>query len=179
MLRAYMGLTCKPGYHTEVLKRLLNLCIRERGGVCFSERDIFLLFGPLDILIPFNELQNFEDFIEKAFNPIRRIGADEDLITKTLSLLVVSKGPPLRERPFAFIFLNVKPKSLEEVRTNLLKIPNVLTADSILGPYDIICAVKAKDHMELQQTILNIQNLPGVEGLITSIVAQISVLPEL
>jgi len=177
-MKAYMGLTCKPGSHIEVLKRLLNLCIMERGGVCFSERDIYLLFGPVDILIPFHEMESLEEFIEKGFNPIRMIGAEEDLITKTLSLIVVSRGPAFVEKPFAFLFLNVKPKSLEEVRTKLLKVPNVLTADSVLGPYDIICAVKAKDYMELQQTILNIQSIQGVEGLITAIVAQINVLPE-
>jgi nitrate reductase NapAB chaperone NapD len=99
-------------------------------------------------------------------------------ITKTLSLIAVSEGPALVEKPFAFLFLNTKPKSLEEVRKKLLTIPNVLTADSVLGPYDIICAVKAKDHMELEQTVLNIQNIQGVEGLITSIVAPIKVLPE-
>jgi nitrate reductase NapAB chaperone NapD len=178
IVKAYMGLTCKLGSHTEVLKRLLNLCIRERGSVCFSEQDVFLLFGPIDILIPFHGLKSLEEFVERAFNPIRLIGAEEDLITKTLSLIVVSEGPALVEKPFAFLFLNTKPKGLEEVRKKLLTIPNVLTADSVLGPYDIICAVKAKDHMELEQTVLNIQNIQGVEGLITSIVAPIKVLPE-
>lgn len=173
-----MGLTCKVGAHTEVLKRLLNLCIRGEGRVCLYEQDIFLLFGPIDILIQFSGLKSLEEFIEKSFNPIRMIGAEEDLITKTLSLIVISEGPPLMEKPFAFLFLNTKPKSLENVRTKLLTIPNVLTADSVLGPYDIICAVKAKDHMELEQIILSVQNISGVESLITSIVAPIKVLPE-
>ncbi|MBS7646400.1 MAG: Lrp/AsnC ligand binding domain-containing protein [Candidatus Bathyarchaeia archaeon] len=178
-MKAYMGLTCKVGAYVEVLKRLLNLCIRERESTCFSEQDIFLLFGPIDILIPFSGLKSLDEFIEKAFNPVRNIGAEEDLITKTLSLIVISEGPPLREKPFAFLFINTKPKSLEGVRTKLLTIPNILTADSVLGPYDIICAVKAKDHIELEQTVLNIQNIPGVESLMTSIVAPIKVLPEL
>jgi nitrate reductase NapAB chaperone NapD len=177
-MKAYMGLTCRAGTHIEVLKRLLNLCIHERSSICFYEQDIFFLFGPIDILTPFHGLKSLDEFIEKAFNPIRRIGAEEDLITKTLSLVVISEGPPLIEKPFAFIFLNTKPKSLEDVRTKLLTVPNVLTADSVLGPYDIICAVKAKDHMELEQTVLNIQYIQGIEGLITSIVAPIKVLPE-
>lgn len=177
-MKVYMGLTCKAGAQTEVLKRLLNLCIREPRSVCFSEQDIFLLFGPIDILIPFHGLKSLDEFINKAFNPIRLIGADEDLINKTLSLIVISEGPPLVEKPFAFIFLNTKPKSLENVRKKLLTVPSVLTADSVLGPYDMICAVKVKDHMELEQVVLNIQNIPGVESQITSIVAPIKVLPE-
>lgn len=173
-----MGLTCKVGAHTEVLKRLLNLCIHGEDRVCLYEQDIFLLFGPIDILIQFSGLRSLDEFIEKSFNPIRLLGAEEDLITKTLSLIVILEGPPLIEKPFAFVFINTKPKNLEEAQTKLLKIPNVLTADGVLGPYDIICAVKAKDHTELEQTILNIQNIPGVESLITSIVAPIKVLPE-
>ena len=31
------------------------------------------------------------------------IGAEENLITKTLSLVVISEGPVLSEKPFAFI----------------------------------------------------------------------------
>jgi len=178
VMKAYVGLTCKVGAHTEVLKRLLDLCIPEGSSMCLSERDMFLLFGPIDILIPFHGLKSLEEFIEKCFDPMRMIGSEEDLITKTLSLIVISEGPPLIEKPFAFLFLNTKPKDLENVRMNLLTIPNVLSADSVFGPYDIICAVKAKDHIELEQTVLNIQNIQGVEGLITSIVAPIKVLPE-
>ncbi|GEM_PF-558720 len=177
-MKAYMGLTCKMGAQTEVLKRLLNLCIREQRSVCFSERDIYLLFGPIDIFISFHGLKTLEEFIEKYFNPIRMIGSEEDLIIKTLSLIVISEGPPLIEKPYAFIFLNTKPKDLENVRVALLKIPNVLSADSVFGPYDIICAVKARDHTELEQTVLNIQKIQGVESSITSIISPIKVLPE-
>jgi len=177
-MRAYMGLTCKAGSHTEVLKQLLNFCIHGQGRICLYEQDIFLLFGPVDILVQFSGLKSLDEFIERYFNPIRMIGAEEDLITKTLSLIVISEGPPLVEKPFAFIFLNITPKHLENVRTKLLTIPNVLSADSVFGPYDIICAVKARDHIELEQIILSVQNIPGVESSTTSIVAPIKVLPE-
>jgi len=33
-------------------------------------------------------------------------------------------------------------------------------------------------HKELEQTVLNIQNIQGIEGLMTPIVAPIKVLPE-
>lgn len=177
-MRAYIGLTCKAGAHTEILKRLLNLCVSGKESVCLYEQDIFLLFGPIDILIQFSGLKSLDEFIEKCFHPVRMVGAEEDLITKTLSLIVISESPPLVEKPFAFIFLNTTPKHLENVRTKLLTIPNVLSADSVFGPYDIICAVKAKYHVELEQIISNIQNVPGVESSITSIVAPIKVLPE-
>jgi len=161
-----MGLTCKTGFYTEVLMKLLELGI-------FHE-DIFLLFGPVDILIRFTGLKSLDEFIEKWFNPVRMIGAEEDLITKTLSLVVISEGPLLREKPFAFIFLNTQPKNLENVRKTLLNIPEVLSADSVFGPYDVICSVRAKDPTDLERIVSNVQKIPGTINSMTAIVASIS-----
>ena len=106
------------------------------------------------------------------------IGAEEDLIAKTLSLFVITEGPNLSEQPSAFIFLHTKPKNLENVRESLLNITEVLSADSVFGPYDVICAVKAKDQRQLERTVASIQKIPGVDGSMTSIVSPIPVLPD-
>ena len=169
-MKAYIGLTCKPGAYTEVLKRLLNLSI--------YQDDMFLLFGPVDILVRFTGLKSLNEFIKKWFNSVRMIGAKEDLITKTLSFIVISEGPLLKEKPFAFIFLNTQPKNLENVRQNLLNFPEVLSADSVFGPYDVICSVKAEDHADLACIVEKIQKIPGVESSLTSIVALINILSE-
>jgi hypothetical protein len=169
-MKAYMGLTCKAGAHTEVLKRLRKASI--------DQKDMFLLFGPVDILVRFIGLNSLDEFIEKWFNPVRMIGAEEDLITKTLSLVVISEGPLLAEKPFAFIFLNTRPKHLENVRRSLLTIPEVLSADTVFGPYDVICSVRAKDQIDLAKTFLNIQLIPGIESSLTSIVSDICILCE-
>jgi hypothetical protein len=165
-MKAYMGLSCKTGLYTEVLMKLLDLGI-------FHE-DIFLLFGPVDILVRFAGLKSLDEFIEKWFNPVRMISAEKDLITKTLSLIVVSEGPLLREKPFAFIFLNTQPKNLENVRKTLLNIPEVLSADSVFGPYDVICSVKAKDPTDLERIVSNVQRIAGTTNSMTAIVAAIS-----
>src|SRR3989304_8064849 len=108
-MKAYMGLTCKVGAYTKVLENLLL-------DLDIFHKDIFLLFGAVDILIQFPGLKSLDEFIEKWFNPVRMIGAEEDLIAKTLSLVVITEGKPLSERPFAFVFLNTQPKNLENVR---------------------------------------------------------------
>jgi len=100
------------------------------------------------------------------------------MLLKTMSLVVVSEGPKLVEKPFAFIFLNVKPKSLETVRKKLLTIPEVLSADSVLGPFDVICSVKAADPEELETLVSVIQQIQGIESSFTSIVSPIRVLPD-
>jgi hypothetical protein len=170
-MKAYMGLTCKPGSYNEVLKKLLL-------GFHIDQQNVFLLFGPVDILVQFVDLKDLQEFTEKWFNPIRMIGADEDLIAKTVSLVAISEGPKLSEKPFAFIFLNTKPKNLETVRAKLLTIPEVLSADSVFGPFDVICSVKAADPEELETLVSVIQQIPGIETSFTSIVSPIRVLPD-
>ena len=170
-MKAYIGLTCKPGGFNEVLKALLTKKF-------IDQQDIFLLFGPVDILIRFVNLKSLEEFIEKWFNPVRMIGAEEDLITKTLSLIVISEGPLVTEKPFAFVFLNTQPKNLENVQKSILNFPEVLSADTVFGPYDVICSVKANDQMDLLCTVTKIQEVPGVENSMTSIVSPINVFPE-
>jgi len=170
-MKAYMGLTCKPGSYNEVLKKLLL-------GLHLDQQNVFLLFGPVDILVQFAELKDLKEFTEKWFDPIRMIGAEEDLIAKTVSLVAISEGPKLVEKPFAFIFLNTKPKNLETVRTKLLTIPEVLSADSVLGPFDVICSVKAADPEELETLVSVIQQIPGIETSFTSLVSPIRVLPD-
>jgi hypothetical protein len=165
-----MGLSCKAGYCMEVFMHLIKKYL--------DQRDIFLLFGPVDLLIQFNDIKSVSGFIEKWFNPIRMIGAKEDLITKTLSFITISEGPEITEKPFAFVFLNTKPKNLETVRVKLLKIPEVISADSVLGPYDIICALKVQDQAELETLVLLMQQITGVESSMTSVVAAANLLPD-
>ena len=169
-MRAYMGLTCKSGSYMMVLKALLRMFA--------DQKDIFLMFGPVDILIQFNDLKNVEEFKEKCFNPIRMIGSENNLITKTLTLTAISEGPELTENPFAFVFLNTRPKNLESIRTTLLAIPAVLSADSVFGPFDVICSVKAEDNEELERLVSVIQQISGIESSITSIVAAVNILPD-
>ena len=169
-MKAYMGLTCKPGSYNEVLKKLINLHL--------DQQDIFLLFGPVDIFIRFIGLKSLDEFIEKWFNSVRMLGAEEDLITKTLSLIAISEGPFLAERPYAFIFLNTQPKNLDTVQKSILSFPEVLSADTVFGPYDVICSVKAKDQADLERIVSKIQKISGIESSMTSIVSPIRILPD-
>lgn len=165
-----MGLSCKSGSCMDVFMKLINRYI--------DQRDIFLLFGPVDILIQFNNIKSLEAFIQKWFTPIRLIGANEDLISKTQSFIVITEGPEICEKPFAFVYLNSKPKNLEAVRAKLLKIPEVLSADSVFGPFDIIASVKVQDQAELETLVLLMQQIDGVENTTTSVVAGANLLPD-
>lgn len=170
-MKAYIGLNCKPGAYTEVLKKLVF-------GLNIDQQNVFLLFGPVDILISFTNLANVEEFVKKWLNPIRMIGAKDDLITKSMSLIVASEGPALAEKPFAFLFLNTKPQSAEDVMAKLLTLPEVLSADIVLGPFDVICSIKAQDHEDLETSVLLIQQIAGLESSVTSIVSPTKVLPD-
>ena len=163
-MKAYVGLTCKPGAYGRVLKELLDLKIHSG--------DIFLLFGPVDILVQLTGLTSLDEFKEKWFNPIRMIGADEELITRTLTLIVITEGPEFVEEPFAFIFLHAKIQHLEDVRQSLQSIAGVLSADTVFGPYDVICPVRARDRVDLERIIATIHNnIPEIVGTQTAVLA--------
>ena len=162
-MKAYMSLTCKTGAYNKVLEELLKLKI--------SRGDIFLLFGPMDILIQFSELKSLDEFIEKWFNPVRMIGAKEALITDTLTFIVISESPLFADEPFAFIFLNTQPRNLEQVQKDLLNVPEVLTADTVFGSYDVICPVRASNKSDLERILSHVRaNIPGIEETMTAMV---------
>ena len=156
---------CKVGSYGRVLKELMELHI-PKGDL----KEI--VFGPLDILVQFTALKSVDEFVEQWFNPVRMIGAEEALITRTLTFLVISAPSSFAEEPFAFLFLSVQPRNLDTVREALLTIPGVLSADAVLGPYDIICPVKAMNRSDFDQLISRIHdNVRGIEELKSAIVA--------
>lgn len=161
-IKAYMSLSCKAGKYSEILQELMNMEV--------PPGDIHLLFGPVDILCEFY-FDILEEFMEKWFNPVRMIGGKEEWITRTQTFIVIESGGETSEEPFAIIFLNTQPRNLEKVQRSLLTMPDVLTADTVFGPYDVICSVRAKDRSDLERTVSRIQNVPGIDGSITAIVA--------
>ena len=165
-MKAYMALSCKVGAYHRVLDKLLELNL--------SKKNIFLLLGSIDILVQFSELKGLDEFIEKWFNPIRMITADEPLIEKTLSLIVIAEGQSFTEEPYAFIFLSTQPRNLEKVQQKLLTLPQILSADTVFGPYDVICAARAKDALDLKRFVSQIQrDIPEIQGSMTAIVASL------
>jgi DNA-binding Lrp family transcriptional regulator len=165
-MKAYIALSCKVGAFNSVLDELIKMGL--------SKKDVFLLFGPVDILVQFRELKDLDEFINKWFNPIRRITPQEPIIEKTQTLIVISEGKSFTEEPYAFLFLNTQPRNLEQVQQELQSIPNVLSADTVFGPYDVICAIRASDKEDLKRLISQIQKeVPQIQGTVTAIVASL------
>ena len=159
-----MALTCKVGAYNRVLDELIKMNL--------SKKEIFLLFGPVDIIVQFRGLKNLDEFIKNWFNPIRTLTPEEPMIEKTQTLIVISEGKPVNEEPYAYLFLNTQPRNLEKVQEALQNITEVLSADTVFGPYDVIAPVRVRDKMELQKLIARIQNeVPHIEGTVTAIVS--------
>ena len=164
-MKAYMALSCKPGAFNAVLDELIKLNL--------SKKDVFLLFGPVDILVRLH-FDNIDEFLKKWFDPIRAINPQEPMIEKTQTLIVISEGRPYSEEPYAFLFLNTQPRNLEKVQEQLQTIPKVLSADTVFGPYDVICAVRANNKEDLKQLVSQIQKeVTPIQGTVTAIVASL------
>jgi len=163
-----MCLTCKVGAYNEVLEELLKLNV--------PKGDVFLLFGPIDVLVQFSELKSLDEFIEKWFNPIVMIGAKEALVIRSMTLIVIQEGRPCYCEPFAVVFLNTQPRNLEKVQAALLAVPEVCCVDTVFGPYDLVCMVKAKDRADLERVVSRIhRNVPEIEGTMTTVVAMLRI----
>jgi hypothetical protein len=159
-----MALSCKAGAYNSVLDELIKMDL--------SKKDVFLLFGPIDILIQFRELKDLPDFVNKWFNPIRMLTPEEPMIDKTQTFIVISEGEAFEEEPYAFLFIDVQPRNLEKVQKELQKIPEVLSADTVFGPYDVIAAVRVGSKIELQKVIARIQKeVPYIDDTTTAIVS--------
>ena len=136
-----MTLACKVGAYNKVLDELIKMNL--------SKKNVFLLFGPADILIQFRGLKDLDEFITNWFNPIRAITPAEPMVEKTQTLIVISEGRTFEEEPYAFLFFNTQPRNLEKVQETLQNMPGVLSADTVFGPYDVICSVNANDQTDL------------------------------
>lgn len=158
-----MCLTCKLGTYNSILKELLDLKV--------PRNNIFLLFGTFDILVQFPGLKSLDEFKERWFNPVRLIGDNRDLITRTQTFIVISEGPLHSEEPFAFMFLNAQPRNLDKVSKALIAISEVLSADTVFGPYDVICSVKAENRVDLERIVSKIlKDVSNIEGTMVAIV---------
>ena len=170
-MKAYMmlscnTLSCKVGIKTKVLDELIKMGL--------SKKDIHLLLGPAELLIQLSGVKNLEEFINKWFNPIRKTTTQDAMIDKTETFIVMSEGKSFTEDPYAFLFLHTQPINLELVQEKLQSIPKVLSADTIFGPYDLICAVKANNNQDLQLLISQIQReIPQIQGTETVIVSSL------
>jgi hypothetical protein len=170
-MKAYMmlscnTLSCKVGAKTKVLDELIKMGL--------SKKDIYLLLGPAEVLIQLYGSRNLDEFISKWFNPIRKMTAQEAGIDKTETFIVISEGKPFTGEPYAFLFIHTQPINLELVQEKLQGLPKVLSADTVFGPYDVICSVKANDNKDLQMLISQIQReIPQIQETETAIVASL------
>ena len=163
-----MGLSCKTGCYNNVMKELTKLNI--------PNWDIFLLYGPIDVLVKFDGFKNLKEFVEKWFNPVRMICAEERLIAKTLTYIAVIEGPSYMEEPFAFMFLNVHPIDVERAQQKLMKNPHVISADFVFGPCDLIVPVRAKNTVDLERVVASIHaDVAGIEEAHTTVVAMMRI----
>ena len=163
-MKVYMTLSCKVGRCSNLLDKLIEMNL--------SKKDVFLLFGPVEILIQIRDLKSLDDFINNWFNPIRALTPEEPMVEKTQTLIVISEGKQFNEEPYAFLFLNTQPRNLETMQEGLENIPEVLSADTVFGPYDVISAVRVRDKIELQKLVAKIQkDVPHIEGIVTAIVS--------
>jgi DNA-binding Lrp family transcriptional regulator len=73
----------------------------------------------------------------------------------------------------AYILMQIRVGSIPEVIGNLKRMDQVIEAHSILGPYDIIAVVKAKDTNQMGRLVnVDIQVIPGILETLTCLIVE-------
>jgi len=72
----------------------------------------------------------------------------------------------------AFIFLRIEPQHTMGVMHDLKGEPRVMEANLIHGPYDCVAEVEGKTLDEVNEAVLHIRELSGVEDTVTCLVVQ-------
>jgi DNA-binding Lrp family transcriptional regulator len=122
--------------------------------------------------VKFEGFNSLKEFVEKWFNPVRMVCAEEKIIAKTTTYIVVNEGPSFMDEPYAFMFLNVQPRDVELAQQALLKNPDVISADFVFGPCDLIVPVRAKNNVDLERVVMSIHcSVSGIEEAHTTVVA--------
>ena len=180
-MKAYMMLSCKASAFNTIFDEIaVNTVLNKLIHMKLSMNDVFLLSGLFDILVQVH-FKDLNEFINRWFNPISAITPEEAMIEKTEmiekmeTLFVLSEGKQYAQMPYAFLFHNTHPRNVTQVQQDLQSIPNVLSTDIVLGPYDLVSAVKASNKEDLKRLILKIQKeIPNILGTVTGIVASIN-----
>lgn len=74
----------------------------------------------------------------------------------------------------AFVFLTVQPGRVRDIVNATRDIPGVQRVFAVTGPYDVIVEVRGETIEEIGRKVVeSIQNIPGVERTLTSIVVEI------
>jgi len=73
----------------------------------------------------------------------------------------------------AYILMQIRVGSIPEVIGNLKRMDPVIEAHSILGPYDIIAIVEARDTNQMGRLVnVDIQVIPGVLETLTCLIVE-------
>ena len=74
----------------------------------------------------------------------------------------------------AHILVEAKPLSAKEVEQGISSLPDIISAESLLGPYDAVVVVERPSFEELQAFIAQVQQVEGVERTTTCLSVNLS-----
>lgn len=72
----------------------------------------------------------------------------------------------------AYVLLKVKPAKSADLMSSLKRVDGVVEASLIHGPYDCIAHIDAPDIHKVNDTVLNIREISGIQESMTCLVVQ-------
>jgi DNA-binding Lrp family transcriptional regulator len=117
----------------------------------------------------------------------RQLGVARGTVQARLAKLeargvITGHGPEVEPRAMgyaisAFVFVDLSQGRLEEAREAMAAVPEILEADAVSGPQDMVCRIVARDTEHLQELINQLLAAPAIRRCTSYIVLSRQVPP--
>jgi hypothetical protein len=158
-----MGLEAEPGRQTSLHRELKN-----RGF------EVYPTFGGHDIIArppAFRDVTEYRKIVDSVMFITEN---DKPIVGNVTSYLIFDHfRKQAAAEPTAFCFIrsgrHSSRDSFDETVQRIYEIESVVSASVVIGIFDLVCEVQAKDLVQLRQTVDWILSTPGVSSRATMV----------
>jgi DNA-binding Lrp family transcriptional regulator len=120
------------------------------------------VYGPYDLLVE-GTIKDDPQVNRNLFNEIVNPIVQRGVKCTTYLTAVESEEKEIEEhRRLIYLLIDVDPRKVISIQTELLKIEEVKKADIVYGPFDVIARLAVRDTEHLRYIIREIEDMPSV-----------------
>jgi DNA-binding Lrp family transcriptional regulator len=156
-VKVYTAINTKPGGFRSVIEGLQDK---------FPSVRIDGIIGLYELIFCCDS-KNETEFYEHVIKPMM---VDQSIKSAQSYVVLKSMQKDNQEAPAAYIFVHLMPGSSDYVQEKLFNYPEVLSADIVVGDWDLISTVSIKSISDLWKFLGEIAHISGVCRTVTAIV---------
>lgn len=168
MKKAYVLFSCTPGAEDYIITQLKTIN---------SIKDAHGTFGSYDIItkIEDNNGRNLNEIVSELRHNIKKLLGTLTLIVKDNKnqfnkTLQKNENEVLEKySTFAYVAINYEKANVDEntMLSELTSIPEILEADAVFGPFDIMCRIVAPSYNDITEITKKIRKIKNIKNTTT------------